>query len=118
MLIEVTDRDEAIAIAARGAVARVGTIEIRPVREGPPPNRLHPEQRAGNGTRYPARTWTRSTSLAATNATTTAATHARDRHPGMMRVLDAPRDLVFQALTEPERLRRWWGPHGFTVTGP
>ena len=36
MLIEVTDRDEAIAIAARGAVARVGTIEIRPVREGPP----------------------------------------------------------------------------------
>jgi hypothetical protein len=36
MLIDVTDRDEAIAIAARGAVARVGTIEIRPVREGPP----------------------------------------------------------------------------------
>src|SRR5215510_7821550 len=36
MLIEVTERDEAIAIAARGAVARVGTIEIRPVREGPP----------------------------------------------------------------------------------
>ena len=36
MLIDVTDRDEAIAIAARGAVARVGTIEIRPLREGPP----------------------------------------------------------------------------------
>ena len=36
MLIDVTDHDEAIAIAARGAVARVGTIEIRPVREGPP----------------------------------------------------------------------------------
>jgi hypothetical protein len=31
MLIDVTDRDEAIAIAARGAVARVGTIEIRAV---------------------------------------------------------------------------------------
>jgi uncharacterized protein YndB with AHSA1/START domain len=30
----------------------------------------------------------------------------------MMRVLDAPRDLVFQALTEPERLRRWWGGAG------
>src|SRR5262247_3610275 len=29
MLIEVTGRDETIAIAARGAVARVGTIEIR-----------------------------------------------------------------------------------------
>jgi hypothetical protein len=36
MLIEVTDRDEAIAIAARGAVTRVGTVEIRPLREGPP----------------------------------------------------------------------------------
>ena len=36
MLIDVTDLDAAIAIAARGAVARVGTIEIRPVREGPP----------------------------------------------------------------------------------
>jgi uncharacterized protein YndB with AHSA1/START domain len=32
-----------------------------------------------------------------------------------MRILDAPRDLVFQALTEPERLRRWRGPHGCTV---
>ena len=36
MLIDVTDRDEVIAIAARGAVARVGTVEVRPVREGPP----------------------------------------------------------------------------------
>ena len=36
MLIDVKDLDEAIAIAARGPVARVGTVEIRPVREGPP----------------------------------------------------------------------------------
>jgi hypothetical protein len=36
MLIDVTALDEAIAIAARGAVARVGTVEVRPVREGPP----------------------------------------------------------------------------------
>jgi hypothetical protein len=36
MLIDVKDRDEAIAIAARGAVARVGTVEVRLVREGPP----------------------------------------------------------------------------------
>ena len=36
MLINVKDLDEAIAIAARGAVARVGTVEVRPVREGPP----------------------------------------------------------------------------------
>ena len=36
MLIDAKDLDEAIAIAARGAVAQVGTVEIRPVREGPP----------------------------------------------------------------------------------
>jgi uncharacterized protein YndB with AHSA1/START domain len=30
------------------------------------------------------------------------------------RVFDAPRDLVFKAWTEPERLTRWWGPTGFT----
>jgi uncharacterized protein YndB with AHSA1/START domain len=31
------------------------------------------------------------------------------------RVFDAPRDLVWKAFTEPERLRHWWGPKGFTV---
>jgi hypothetical protein len=36
MLIDARDLDEAMAIAARGAVARVGTVEVRPVREGPP----------------------------------------------------------------------------------
>jgi uncharacterized protein YndB with AHSA1/START domain len=32
------------------------------------------------------------------------------------RVFDAPRSLVFKAWTEPERLMRWWGPRGFTMT--
>jgi hypothetical protein len=36
MLIDVANLDEAIAIAARSPVARVGTVEVRPVREGPP----------------------------------------------------------------------------------
>jgi len=31
------------------------------------------------------------------------------------RVFDAPRELVFRAWTEPERLKRWWGPKGFTT---
>lgn len=31
------------------------------------------------------------------------------------RVFDAPRELVFRAWTEPERLARWWGPRGFIV---
>jgi uncharacterized protein YndB with AHSA1/START domain len=33
----------------------------------------------------------------------------------MSRVFDAPRDLVWQCFTEPERMKRWWGPKGFTV---
>mgnify|MGYP001203847353 FL=1 len=31
------------------------------------------------------------------------------------RVFDAPRDLVWKAWTEAERLKQWWGPKGFTV---
>ena len=31
------------------------------------------------------------------------------------RVFDAPRDLMFRLWTEPEHIRRWWGPHDFTV---
>jgi uncharacterized protein YndB with AHSA1/START domain len=31
------------------------------------------------------------------------------------RVFDAPRDLVWKAFTDPERMRHWWGPKGFTV---
>jgi uncharacterized protein YndB with AHSA1/START domain len=30
------------------------------------------------------------------------------------RVLDAPRDVVFRAWTDPAHLARWWGPNGFT----
>ena len=32
------------------------------------------------------------------------------------RVLDAPRDLVFSAWTDPKHLAQWWGPDGFTTT--
>ena len=31
------------------------------------------------------------------------------------RTFDAPRDLVWKAFTEPERMKQWWGPKGFTV---
>jgi uncharacterized protein YndB with AHSA1/START domain len=30
------------------------------------------------------------------------------------RTFDAPRELVWKAWTEPERVKRWWGPEGFT----
>jgi len=31
------------------------------------------------------------------------------------RIFDAPRDLVFDAFTQPERMSRWWGPAGYSV---
>lgn len=31
------------------------------------------------------------------------------------RVFDAPRDLVWKAWTEPERLLKWWGPRNFEI---
>jgi uncharacterized protein YndB with AHSA1/START domain len=31
------------------------------------------------------------------------------------RVLDAPRELVWKAWTEPEQLARWWGPQGMST---
>jgi uncharacterized protein YndB with AHSA1/START domain len=31
------------------------------------------------------------------------------------RVVDAPRDRVWKAWTEAERLKQWWGPKGFKV---
>ncbi len=30
----------------------------------------------------------------------------------LTRVFDAPRELVFAAMTMPEHVARWWGPHG------
>jgi len=32
----------------------------------------------------------------------------------MSRIFDAPRPLVWKAMTEPEHLVQWWGGHGFT----
>jgi uncharacterized protein YndB with AHSA1/START domain len=32
----------------------------------------------------------------------------------IVRVFDAPRELVWRAWTEPELMKTWWGPTGFT----
>jgi uncharacterized protein YndB with AHSA1/START domain len=32
----------------------------------------------------------------------------------LTRVFNAPRDLVFKAWTQPQRVKQWWGPKGFT----
>lgn len=32
------------------------------------------------------------------------------------REFDAPRELVFDAFTHPDKIGQWWGPNGFTTT--
>jgi len=44
------------------------------------------------------------------------ATATADREIVVTRVFDAPRELVFEAWTDPTRVVQWWGPHGFTTT--
>src|SRR6478609_2079102 len=39
-----------------------------------------------------------------------------DREIVISRVIDAPRELVFEAFTEVRHLSHWWGPEGFTTT--
>jgi len=41
---------------------------------------------------------------------------SQTRKPDLVltRVFDAPRELVFQAWTDPKHLAQWFGPHGFT----
>src|SRR3954452_12385087 len=39
-----------------------------------------------------------------------------DREVVISRVIDAPREVVFEAFTEVRHLSRWWGPVGFTTT--
>ena len=34
----------------------------------------------------------------------------------MERIFDAPRELVWSVMNDPERVTNWWGPHGYTTT--
>jgi uncharacterized protein YndB with AHSA1/START domain len=38
-----------------------------------------------------------------------------DREIVLLRLFNAPRSLVFDALTKPELLERWFGPHGWSL---
>lgn len=40
-----------------------------------------------------------------------------NRELTLTRVIDAPRQLVFKAWTQPEHVARWWGPKGFVTIG-
>ncbi|MGF1609822.1 MAG: SRPBCC domain-containing protein [Kiloniellales bacterium] len=39
-----------------------------------------------------------------------------DREIVLTRLFDAPRELVFEAWSDPAQLAQWWGPDGFTTT--
>jgi uncharacterized protein YndB with AHSA1/START domain len=43
----------------------------------------------------------------------TTVTRPSGRELEFTRVFDAPRELVFEAWTEPAHLEKWWGPYGF-----
>ncbi len=42
--------------------------------------------------------------------------NANDKTIVTSRLFEAPRALVFDAFSDPDRLARWWGPNGFTTT--
>ena len=46
----------------------------------------------------------------------TAVAAVTDREIVVSRVFEAPRELVWEAWTNPEHVVRWWGPRGFTTT--
>ncbi|MGW2049848.1 SRPBCC family protein [Streptomyces sp. NPDC001858] len=54
--------------------------------------------------------------MAGTRRETRAEPTPADREILISRVIDAPRELVFEAFTEVRHLSRWWGPEGFTTT--
>lgn len=47
---------------------------------------------------------------------TTASMNTTNREIVQTRLLNAPRQLVYEAWTQLEHLTKWWGPNGFTTT--
>jgi uncharacterized protein YndB with AHSA1/START domain len=43
-------------------------------------------------------------------------TDTSDREFRISRLLNAPRELVWKVWTEPDHIKNWWGPNGFTNT--
>src|SRR5271156_6753607 len=39
-----------------------------------------------------------------------------DREIVITRIVDAPRELVWEAWTDPKHVAQWWGPRGFSTT--
>lgn len=54
--------------------------------------------------------------MSSTEQHPTAQSATADREIVIARVINAPRELVFEAFTEVRHLSQWWGPEGFTTT--
>ena len=54
--------------------------------------------------------------MSATGRGVPAQSATADREIVISRVIDAPRELVFEAFTEVRHLSQWWGPSGFSTT--
>jgi uncharacterized protein YndB with AHSA1/START domain len=46
---------------------------------------------------------------------TTTATATKSSDFVISRVFDVSREMLWKCFTEPERMKQWWGPKGFTV---
>jgi uncharacterized protein YndB with AHSA1/START domain len=53
--------------------------------------------------------------MAEDNVTNDITMYEDERELVISRTFDAPRELVFKMFTEPEHLKNWWGPKGFTM---
>ena len=53
--------------------------------------------------------------MAASNASSSIAADAAERELVITRLVDAPRDMVFGAWTDPKQAMQWWGPEGLAV---
>jgi uncharacterized protein YndB with AHSA1/START domain len=58
----------------------------------------------------------RNETMEESNVSNSTITSVDDRELIITRVLNAPRELVYKAWTDPEHLPQWWGPKGFTIT--
>lgn len=54
--------------------------------------------------------------MAGSTQSVSAAAEVADRELVFTRVFDAPRELVFEAWTDPKHVAQWWGPNGLTTT--
>ncbi len=54
--------------------------------------------------------------MSATESAAAAQSATADREIVISRVINGPRELVFEVFSEVRHLSRWWGPEGFTTT--